>query len=985
MVIRCLRRLIVIYRYKYAFFIDGSSKQSIEVDIINSVQGQRTDHSPITFEDALYFFCNEHNKEWILIYDSVDDVSMKMSNYLPKCRHGSVIITTRNQILGELASRKEFHIKLGPMSDAEAIASIYKSADMEESEQNKTSVTSIATELGNLPVALIQAGSYILRTMCTPDEYLRKLQSHKAELMKKSTGGREDQSAYATFELSYQRLPSPTRTILHILSHLHCNDFPLKVITQAAIHRFRLRPFSFCEEVEEFEQSVQLLLDTFCLDKATIELTLDSIVTTLQNYSLATFYRNSTGLFLRIHPLNHLWSRHVQSPHERSMYRTAAVRLIVSTSPSKQLHAYLIPHIRDLIAETTIRDISLNDLAVFGVILMRTQRVEDAQAIWQKICQALIFRDGICGTFDGVGIVMKSRTTSCDTAFLNECKLKFNLKRLDTLRALANYATTHHLKGSYEIARKLQNHVVGEMNSQLGEDNEETLKAKGELGLTYQMQQRYSEAKALQEDVLRRSKLLLGDDHFDVLGTMANLAITDRSLGNYAGAQELQEKILEKKKMQLGEDHWETLKSMINLAKTLHVQGKHASAMELQEKVRDAREMLLGKAHLKTLEAMAHLATTYRSRGNYAAAEEAQMYVLDQRKLQLGESHLSTLEAMEQLGLTFHSQGHYTIAEQVQKQIVEERTRRLGESHPDTLRAMTNLAITFRSEEMYLNALSIQKRVMEMRQQSLGNSHTETLEAMTNLSITYGQSGVYDISSRLQRTVLEEKLKKWGADHPEILKARLNLAESYRCMGRNEDAIELQKQVVEARSKQLGRNHLDTLDATSCLAITYRSQGNYILAAMLQAQILEERSKQLEEDHPSVHRAMVNLAKTRTLEGSYELAESLLRRVFDWRVKKFGMTHLDTISSLEDLQALYEVQADFINAMELVNNMLKKLEEENESRPKQKDTPFWERRFKRLAIEFFVHKTTYDVWPVHLLERVSYPYLSPKQFLNLQV
>ncbi|PVF91619.1 FabD/lysophospholipase-like protein, partial [Serendipita vermifera] len=376
-------------RFQYALFIDGSSRETIEVDIINSVRGLSADHSPITFDDALCFFHNPHHKEWILVYDNVDDTSLKIAKYLPNCQHGAVIITTQNQLLGQLASHNDLHIKLGPMSDEEAIDSIYKSADLEKSEENWSSMSSIAAELGNLPVALVQAGSYILRTMCTPNEYLKRLQTHKAELMKKSTGDREDRSAYATFELSYQRLSSPIRNFLHIMSHMHYTDFPLDLISHAAQYKFRFRPFSFEEENERNQKAVDLLLETFSDNEKNTEIILDSTITALQNYSLATFSRTSVGLLLRMHPLNHLWSIHCQALDERRIYRAAAACLIVNALAYKQLYIYLVPHITALIRNSPKRAISLNALGAFGIILMRAQREEDAGIIWGGICQEL--------------------------------------------------------------------------------------------------------------------------------------------------------------------------------------------------------------------------------------------------------------------------------------------------------------------------------------------------------------------------------------------------------------------------------------------------------------------------------------------------------------------------------------------------------------------------------------------------------------------
>jgi tetratricopeptide (TPR) repeat protein len=923
------------------------------VDIINSVQRQNADNSPITFNDALEFFHNPSNKEWVLVYDNVDDNSLKLSKYLPKCQHGSIIITTRNQLLGQLTPKNELHIKLGPMSNAEAIESIYKSSDLGRSEEHRPFIASIATELGNLPVALIQAGSYILRTLCTPEEYLMKLQSHKVELMKRTAGDREDQSAYAAFELSYRQLPLSARNFLHILSYLHHNDFPLEIISHAAGHKFRLRPFSLCKDVKDFERSAQLLWDTFYSAEGSIELTLDSIITTLQNYSMATFYRTSIGLVLRIHPLNHLWAYHCQSSHQRLVYMTAAVRLIVSAFTSKHHYVYLIPHIAALIPNYAHADISLNDCGAFGTILMRTQQLENAGAVWQNICQELIRKGEVKGLINGFYLawIIASKYLQSFPLYLgiHIKAIKHSLKRLDVLRALANYAATYYLQGFYAVAEKLQRHVVKELAIQLGRNNEETVKAKGELALTYQIQQKYFKAKALQEEVLQQLRAILGNDHSEVLGAMANLAISNRSLGNYVYAQELQEEIWEKRKLEFGETHWETLKAGVNLAKTLHTRGHYTPAMKLQEKIWDARIIQLGKSHLKTLEVMAHLAITYRSQGDYPAAEDMQKYILDQRKAQLGEFHPSTSEAMDQLGLTYHSQGRYLLAENMQRRVLEERIARLGNSHPDTIRAMINLAITFRSVEKYTRALQMQKKVMEIRSVSLGEFHPETLEAMTNISITYCQIGTYGLAFDLQLKVLLARSRIWGRDHPETLKAMLNVADTHHCMREYKDAMSLQKHAVGAMTQHLGENHVDTLEAISCLAITYGSQGDYIASEVLQKHVLEKLLAQLGEDHQSVQRAKANLAKTHILKRHYASAANLLQEVLDWRVLNLGMTHLDTITTIEDLRVLYEHDKNYKQALKLMDDLITALESKRHSPWHIRNAHRWKRKFMRLA------------------------------------
>ncbi|PVF94463.1 TPR-like protein [Serendipita vermifera] len=880
--------------FQYACFIDGSSREAVEVDLINSVQRLGAYHSPITLDDALDFFCNpDHDNGFLCM---------------------TMWVMCRSQLLGRLASHNDFHVKLGPMSDEEAIESIYKSSELEESEETQPSMASIATELGNLPVALIQVGSYILRTTCTPNEYLKKLQKHKAELMKTSTGDREDRSAYAAFDISYQRLPHLIRHFLHILSHMHYCDFPLEVVIHAAQDNFRLRPFSFPGKSEDYERERKYQsrcgLDCYYSSK----LFFGDILPDLCRSSSSDTSSESSLV------------RDSQSSSKKAIYRAAAMRLVVNALTAKQFYVYLVPHIVALVQQCTTDTICLGDLGAFGTILMRAQRTKEAGVAWGRVCKALILKDTMSSL-----IVPRSRRNPI-TWFKNDgfwknpdtCPVEYRefhedircLEDINTLTALANYAAVCNLQRIYKVAEDILQCVMNQMGKNLGPNDEETLKAKGELVLIYQVQNKYSKAKLLQEDILLRLQDRFGDDHPDVISAMANLAITIRSLGTYNGAQELQEKIVEKNKVRHGGTHWETLKSMINLAKTLYAQGQFASAMKLQENVWNERKSQLEESHLKTLDAMAHLALTYRSLGEYSSAESRQLFVLDERRKQLGEFHVSTLEAMDQLSTTYHSQGRYAIAARMQEQ------------------------------SQYFKAISGQKQVVKLRKASLGKRHPETLEAMTNLSITYLQTGNYSEALQLQEEVLAQREKLLGDSHPETLRARLNIADTYQSMGNFTTASTLQNDVIGAITQLYGKDHPDTLEAISRLAITYRTQGSHHLCETLQKEVLEERTKQLGEDHPIVQRAIANLAKTHKLQGRYDTAAQMLRGVFNWRDLHLGMTHLDTVACLEELLDVHDLTHNYLDALILVNNLIAALETEIRS---DENIENWEIKFMELS------------------------------------
>jgi tetratricopeptide (TPR) repeat protein len=116
-----------------------------------------------------------------------------------------------------------------------------------------------------------------------------------------------------------------------------------------------------------------------------------------------------------------------------------------------------------------------------------------------------------------------------------------------------------------------------------GERHPDTLRAMANLASTYRNQGRWDEAVVLEEKVLEVSKEVLGERHPDMLTAMANLASTYWNQGRWDEAVVLDEKVLEVRKEVLGERHPNTLTAMKNLLLMYGAQGRTADAAALQE------------------------------------------------------------------------------------------------------------------------------------------------------------------------------------------------------------------------------------------------------------------------------------------------------------------------------------------------------------------------------------------------------------------
>ena len=122
---------------------------------------------------------------WLLILDNVDELAL-LPEFLPAPLSGHLLLTTRAQALGGLASRIEIEtldLDSAPLLLRRAgLLALDASRAQAEPADWQTAVQ-LAQELGCLPLALDQAGAYLEETGCGLQQYLELSRSPRADLL----------------------------------------------------------------------------------------------------------------------------------------------------------------------------------------------------------------------------------------------------------------------------------------------------------------------------------------------------------------------------------------------------------------------------------------------------------------------------------------------------------------------------------------------------------------------------------------------------------------------------------------------------------------------------------------------------------------------------------------------------------------------------------------------------------------------------------
>ncbi|KAJ7752691.1 P-loop containing nucleoside triphosphate hydrolase protein [Mycena metata] len=575
------------------FLVDTSKVETIDTGLKGIAVSKSVGNSA---QDALMWLQSNHNN-WLLFFDNADDPKINLNDFLPKCNHGNIIITSRNPELRSYGA----HTLVSDMEEADAITLLLRRANKESSEENLKLATGIVKELYYLPLAIIQAAAFISKSEDL-DGYLALYHSNRARLLSEKAAQSHDdyaQTVFTTWQISFNQLGHLAATLLQLCSFLHYTGISQDRFSTASKYDFSLS----WPPREELQEPLEFLSHFVEPTGEWNSLKFLDVTNEIKAYSLISF-DTKTKLF-SIHPLVHAWSRSTlldETPLQSRM--SSVLGMCITEIPDDEIQlasVQLIPHL------VLLKAVNPNRAADFR------------RAFWKIYHEAGKFRDA-----QGIAeqVVEKSR-------------LLLGEDHADTLLAMGDLAQTYSGLGEFQNAQELEVLVLEKRTKILGEDHPHTLSAMGNLASTYFDLGEFQKAQELMVLVLEKYTKLLGEDHPDTLWAMENLARTYSDLEESQKAEELEVPVLEKRRKLLGVDHPDTLRAMANLAVTHYNLGELNKAVGLEVEVLQKRRQLLGDKHPDTILAMENLVKTYQKLGKQEEMEELEQLIEETKKLLL--------------------------------------------------------------------------------------------------------------------------------------------------------------------------------------------------------------------------------------------------------------------------------------------------------------------------------------------------------------
>ena len=799
-------------------WINAASRESTKSDLVELAQRLPIDRSDKPTQDQLINRCLDYFKSAnatgrLIIFDNVKDIN-HLTGLVPRGDGLRVVATTTNKRGWRQQSWKV--LELGVFSHKDSIECLLRITDSKD----RKAADAIAQKLGDLPLAIVQAGATACEEYWTLKQYISRLEHYSSGRVIKRVPGDSytenvSKALFKAVDVALKNLGGDEREVARRQLG------GLAVLAQSGVPTRWIDPLSPDAYNADPEESIPDIADENAHNALTRLVSMSVVQQSADKAKSITMLHRLQAQVLREN-----WGAGKTATREEAfdaaleiLGRTKYEQLPSNNGDARRREA------SDLIAQ--LKAIAIQDYSRFlfereqvrGYLNRAFNYADDLGLVYEAVeldvavedvlgpdhPDTLKSRDSLSGAYESAGRLVEAIDTK--KKLLPDCKRVLGPDHPDTLKSRDSLSGAYESAGRLAEAIELFERVLAERERVLGVDHPDTLNTRDSLAGAYKSVGRFGEAIDAWEELLLDCQRVLGADHPVTLAVLNNLAVAYKSVGRFGEAIELFEQVLAERERMLGVDHPDTLNTRNNLAGAYKSVGRFGEAIELFEQVLAERERVLGVDHPDTLNTRDSLAGAYESAGRLAEAIDAWEELLLDCQRVLGADHPVTLTVLNNLAVAYYSVGRFGEAIELFERVLAERERVLGVDHPDTLNTRNNLAGAYYSVGRLAEVLDAWEELLLDCQRVLGPDHPVTLAVLNNLAVAYKSVGRFGEAIELFEQVLAERKRLLGADHPDTLNTRNNLAGAYDSAGHLAEAIDAWEELLPDCQRVLGLEH----------------------------------------------------------------------------------------------------------------------------------------------------------------------------------
>ncbi|MEU9331797.1 FxSxx-COOH system tetratricopeptide repeat protein [Streptomyces sp. NPDC048290] len=695
---------------------------------------------------------------WLLIFDNAEDVEAVRA-YFPTNGPGKVIVTSRNRAWERVATSLPVNV----FEREESVELLQRrSPDLSVEDADR-----LAEALGDLPLAVEQAGAWRAVTGMQVDEYLELLNARSPEILELDPSPEYPVSVAAAWDISLERIRERNpgaRQLLDICASMAPEPIPRSVLRGS-------RGVSITPEIDP------VLRESIKLNRA---------VRDLSQFSLIKVDPRSNTL--QMHRLLQTVLLAKLDPADRVRMRDAAHQLLSAAKPgpfgsSLEWRSYqaLLPHVLAsqavLSTDTYVRDLVLDTVWFLYYWGDHEGAAELARQCWnawmaasgEEDVQVIRITKSLAFLLRQIGQVPESIPLT--EKALEVCR-RIDADPEDLIDSLCELADARGYQGRFEEGRDLTAEATELARSLYGADDPITLRAIHAWGVHLRFCGQFSEALDLDTENARQREQLFGSASFFTLNSLNALAIDVREGGDYPGGRDYQEDAYRRAVGSFGEEHPLALRTARNLAVSRRRDGAFGEALKLSEETLRRFVARYGPDHFDSLSTAINLSVDQRLDGDLEASRSLAEVTVRRLETRLGRDHAYTLMTRANLAATLRALAALDEAQEMEDDAARRFAGTVGPRHVSTLTVAIGQANTAYARLDFERAREIDGTNLPLLAEAAGEDHPLTLSVTANLALDLRGLGRGPEADELQRTAVEGFSRVVRAEHPWLVAAR---------------------------------------------------------------------------------------------------------------------------------------------------------------------------------------------------------------------
>jgi tetratricopeptide (TPR) repeat protein len=608
-------------------------------DILELPEQKETDQVIIEIQRWL-----RKHRHWLLILDNVENPQEILPKFVPTSHQGYVLVTTRIHNIEPVAQTQV----LATMSEQEGVLFLLRrtkriaiSAGLEQTNSaQRDEARQIWQLVDGLPLALDQAGAYILETSCSFSAYQEQYNRRRADLLQRR-GKRfigHEMSVATTFSLALEQVEKirpMAADILRACSLLYNEAIAEEIFLDGATHLYP-----------------HLIISPYDWDEA---------VGTLLDYSLVQ--RNTEERTLNMHRVVQAVLQDAMQTSEQEVWVDRVIKAVKTVFPdadhiTRNQCERLLPHALACISRMPSDKNTSTDLASLlfktASYLHDRARYTEAEPLLQR---ALSIYEQTLGS-----------------------------NHLLVASLLNNLALLYVEQNQYEQAESLFEKALLIWVDILGDLHPQVADALSNLAFLYFGQGNYKQAELLLQHSLRIYEQTLGPGHHRVATSLSNLATFYSDRSEYEQAELLYRNAQSIWEQTPSSDHPHKASLLYGLACLYLKKGTDVKEEPLFQQALHLREETLETGHPDVAPPLYGLIILSLKQERYAEAERLTRHALHIQEQILKPKDLDIAALLFVLSTLLSMQGKYVEAEPLYQRALSIQETMLGYDHPTTMR-----------------------------------------------------------------------------------------------------------------------------------------------------------------------------------------------------------------------------------------------------------------------------------------------------------